>query len=96
MKPTEASTLHALLDDHAAKGDHEAIEEMGSRAMRRAAAAPNRSFQASVWAHVSSACAYRALAVRARLKGRVALALSHEGKSERDLETLYAMTRGRN
>lgn len=96
MKATEPETLYALLDDHAAHGDHEAIERMGSRAMRRATAQPYRPLRASVWIHVSTACAYRAMAVRARLDGHIQTALGHEAKSERELASLYAMTRGKN
>lgn len=96
MKSTSPTTVERLLDDHAALGDAFSIESMGTRAMRRATQHTPGSLRASVWAHVASACAYRAFAIRARLRGNVGQALGSEAKSEAALSTLYSMTRGRN
>jgi hypothetical protein len=96
VKPTSPTTIERLLDDHAALGDSFRIEAMGTRAMRRATRYPHGSLRASTWAHVASACAYRAFAVRARLRGDAGQAMGSEAKSEAALQTLYSMTRGRN
>lgn len=94
MKPLEAVTLHALLDDYAAKNDAFRIELMGTRAMRRAAKHPPSVWR-SVWAQIALACSTRALAVRARLRGNVDSAMRNEEKSEAALREVFVMTRGR-
>ena len=97
-KATYPATLFRIIENRASLGDRDTLMLLADNALNRMNAAPPGSRRRALWSQIAAAFAQRSVAVGIRLgkcKGSLETALRFEKQSEKNLDKVYAMTRGK-